>query len=94
MIFQEKEIADRLRLIGTYFDLDALLQDKTDNQAIAKYYRKSDFFYNLIHSHGGHYIHMGLSDDVIFHKEDFEKQAHVTESRPRIMLLLHASTND
>lgn len=75
MIFQEKEIADRLRLIGTYFDLDALLQDKTDNQAIAKYYRKSDFFYNLIHSHGGHYIHMGLSDDVIFHKEDFEKQA-------------------
>ena len=75
MTFQEQEILDRLQLIGTYYDLDSLLQDKTDQKAIARYYRKSDFFYNLIHSRGGHYIHMGLSDGVIFHKEDFEKQA-------------------
>lgn len=75
MTFQEQEISDRLRVIDSYIDLDALLQDKTDNQAVAKYYRRSDFFYNLIHSHGGHYIHMGLSDDGFFHKEDFEKQA-------------------
>ena len=75
MDFQEKEISDRLQLIGSYYDLNALLEDKTDQQAVARYYRKSDFFYNLIHSRGGHYIHMGLSDGVIFHKEDFEKQA-------------------
>lgn len=75
MSFQEQEILDRLQVIGTYYDLDSLLQDKTDQKAIARYYRKSDFFYNLIHSRGGHYIHMGLSDGVIFHKEDFEKQA-------------------
>jgi ubiquinone/menaquinone biosynthesis C-methylase UbiE len=75
MTFQEQEILDRLQVIGTYYDLDSLLQDKTDQKAIARYYRKSDFFYNLIHSRGGHYIHMGLSDGVIFHKEDFEKQA-------------------
>ena len=75
MTFQEQEILDRLQVIGTYYDLDSLLQDKTDQKAIARYYRKSDFFYNLIHSPGGHYIHMGLSDGVIFHKEDFEKQA-------------------
>ena len=58
MDFREKEISDRLRVIGKYFDLDELLGDKTDNQAVAKYYRKSDIFYNIIHSHGGHYIHM------------------------------------
>lgn len=75
MTFQEQEISDRLQVIGSYYDLQALLEDKTDNHAVARYYRKSDFFYNLIHSHGGHYIHMGLSDGVIFHKEDFEKQA-------------------
>jgi ubiquinone/menaquinone biosynthesis C-methylase UbiE len=75
MTFQEQEIFDRLQVIGAYYDLDSLLQDKTDQQAVARYYRKSDFFYNLIHSRGGHYIHMGLSDGVIFHKEDFEKQA-------------------
>ncbi len=75
MTFQEQEIFDRLQVIGAYYDLDSLLQDKTDQQAVARYYRKSDFFYNLIHSRGGHYIHMGLSDGVIFHKEDLEKQA-------------------
>jgi len=75
MDFREKEISDRLRVIGKYFDLDELLGDKTDNQAVAKYYRKSDIFYNIIHSHGGHYIHMGLSDNGFFQKTDFEKQA-------------------
>lgn len=75
MTFQEKEISDRLRVIGEYYDLDTLLQDKTDNQAVAKYYRKSDFYYNLIHSRGGNNIHMGLSEDGFYHKEDFEKQA-------------------
>jgi ubiquinone/menaquinone biosynthesis C-methylase UbiE len=75
MTFQEQEIFDRLQVIGAYYDLDSLLQDKTDQQAVARYYRKSDFFYNLIHSRGGHYIHMGLSYGVIFHKEDYEKQA-------------------
>lgn len=80
MTFQEQEIFDRLQVIGSYYDLDSLLQDKTDNQAVAKYYRKSDFFYNLIHSHGGHYIHMGLSDSAIFHKEDFDKHAQFVGS--------------
>ena len=27
-----------------------MLQDKTDSQAVAQYYRQSDFYYNLIHS--------------------------------------------
>lgn len=75
MNFQENEIEDRLSVIGTYYDLDTSLSDKTDNEAISRYYRKSDFFYNLLHSHGGYNIHMGLSDDAFFHKEDFEKQA-------------------
>ena len=48
MNYQEKEIKARLKIIGTYFDLNSLLDEKTDNQAVAKYYRKSDFFYNLI----------------------------------------------
>ena len=48
MTFQEQEIFDRLQVIGAYYDIDSLLQDKTDNQAIAMYYRKSNFFYNLI----------------------------------------------
>jgi ubiquinone/menaquinone biosynthesis C-methylase UbiE len=80
MTYLEKEIADRLEIMGTYYDLDALLKDKTDNKAVAKYYRKSDFFYNLINSRGGFHLHMGLSDDVFFHKEDFLKQAQFVET--------------
>lgn len=90
MTFQEKEIDARLRIIGSYYDLDALLHDKTDNQAVAKYYRQSDFFYNLIHSRGGGNIHMGLSEDGFYKKEDFEKQAQfvggfLTEPSMRVL---------
>lgn len=45
------------------------------NEDVAKYYRKSDFFYKHVHSGGGSNIHMALSDDGLFHKEDFKKQA-------------------
>lgn len=62
-------------VIGRYFDLDALASSGTGNREIAKYYRTSDFYYNLIHSKGGHNIHMGLSQDGQFHKEDFLCQA-------------------
>ena len=80
MSFQEKEIKARLKIIGTYFDLDSLLDEKTDKQAVAKYYRKSDFFYNLIHARGENSIHLGLSEDGFYHKEDFLRQAQFVET--------------
>jgi len=88
MTFQEKEISDRLRVIGAYYDLDALLQDKTDSQAVAQYYRKSDFYYNLIHSRGGNNIHMGLSENGFYQKEDFEKQAQFVGEFQRMRKLM------
>ena len=80
MDLQELEITERLQIIGKYFDLDELLAEKTDNKAVEKYYRKSDFFYNLIHARGSGSIHLGLSDDGLYHKEDFLKQAQFVES--------------
>lgn len=80
MNIQEREITDRLKIMGTYYDLDSLLGEKTDNQAVAKYYRKSDFFYNFIHARGSHSIHLGLSEDGFYHKEDFLNQAKYVES--------------
>ena len=71
----KKELTRRLKVIKKYYDLDELLEEKTDPEAVAKYYRKSDFFYNLIHSKGGGNIHMALSNDGAFHKEDFLRQA-------------------
>lgn len=71
----KQKMLKRIEIIGKYYDLDTLVNDKTDQEAVAKYYRASDFFYNLIHSKGGGNIHMGLSDDGEFHKSDFLKQA-------------------
>ena len=88
----EKELSRRLEIIGQYYDLTALLNEKTDQAAVAKYYRSSDFFYNLIHSKGGGNIHMGLSSDGQFKKSDFLKQAqfvgeHINNNTQRILEL-------
>lgn len=72
---KEKELSRRIDIINNYYNLDALLEDDTGKNAVAKYYRKCDFFYNLIHSKGGGNIHMGLSDDGEFRKRDFLKQS-------------------
>lgn len=73
------EIESRLKTIAKFYDLNALLQHDTANQDVAKYYRKSDFFYNLVHSGGGKNIHMALSDDGVF----IEK---ISENRPNTSL--------
>lgn len=75
MSVQMWEIEDRLRVMGKYFDLDALLAKDKDNQAVGQYYRKSDFFYNLVHNRGGKAIHMGISEDGFYHKDDYLGQA-------------------
>lgn len=90
MNIQTKEIEDRLQVMGKYFDLDALRGKDTDNQAVEKYYRKSDFFYKLVHGQGGRAIHMGLSEDECFHKDDFLAQARFVGSlldRPSMEIL-------
>jgi len=46
---QEAKLNQRLSVIKKYYDLDALLAHGTKQQDIAKYYRKSDFFYNHVH---------------------------------------------
>jgi ubiquinone/menaquinone biosynthesis C-methylase UbiE len=90
MSLQELEISERIHIMETYYDLNALLEDRIDNQSIATYYKHSDFFYNLIHSHGGHSIHMALSDDGFFKKSDFSQQAkfigeYITDSSIKIL---------
>ena len=69
--FKEKEIADRIDIIGRYYDIEDMLAGKKDKEEVSKYYRLSDRFYNLIHSRGGGNNHMGLSDDGLFHHDDF-----------------------
>ena len=71
----EQELARRIEVINSYYNLDDLLERKTDSEAIARYYRKSDFFYNVLNSKGGGNIHFGLSDTDKFYKSDLKKQA-------------------
>ena len=87
---QEIEIEARLRIIGHYLDLESILNRKTDNQAVEHYYRKSDFFYGLVHNRGGDSIHLGLSDDDFYHKDDFLNQARYVATlmgRPSMQVL-------
>ena len=78
--FKEKEIADRIDIIGRYYDIEDMSAGKKDKEEVSKYYRLSDRFYNLIHSRGGGNNHMGLSDDGLFHHDDFMKQAQLVGS--------------
>lgn len=72
---QEAKLNQRLSVIKKYYDLDALLAHGTKQQDIAKYYRRSDFFYNHVHSGGGGNIHMAISSDQTFNRADFKRQA-------------------
>lgn len=72
---QEAKLNQRLSVIKKYYDLDALLAHGTKQQDIAKYYRKSDFFYNHVHSGGGGNIHMAISSNKTFNRADFVRQA-------------------
>ncbi len=90
MSLQELEISERIHIMEAYYDLNALLEDRIDNQSIATYYKRSDFFYNLVHSRGGHSIHMGLSDDGFYKKLDFTQQAkfvaeYITDSSKKVL---------
>ena len=90
MSLQELEISERIHIMEAYYDLNALLEDRIDNQSIATYYKRSDFFYNLVHSRGGHSIHMGLSDDGFYKKSDFTQQAkfvaeYITDSSKKVL---------
>lgn len=80
MDLQEMELSARLKIMGKYYDLDALLEGKPDNEVTEKYYRYTEFFYNRIHSHGLGAMHLGLSDDGFYKKEDYFKQAQFVES--------------
>ena len=87
---QEIEIEARLHIIDHYLDIEALLHKKTDNEAVEKYYRKSDFFYGLVHNQGGDSIHLGLSEDGFYHKDDFLNQARFVAGlldRPSMQVL-------
>ena len=86
----DKKLRNRLIKINRYYDLDKVVTRSTDNRDIAKYYRKSDFFYNWIHSKGEEAIHFGLSEDGQHHKEDFSGQADyvgtfITEPSMRVL---------
>lgn len=84
------KIKKRLEKIQAYYNLGDLLRHETSQEDVAKYYRHSDFFYNIIHSGGGHNIHMALSDDGKFRRKDFQQQSkfvakHITNDVGRIL---------
>lgn len=80
MDLQEYELSQRLQIIEKYYDVDALLEGKIDNEVVEKYYRYTEFFYNWIHAGGSGAMHMGLSDDPFYSKEDLYKQAQFVET--------------
>ena len=47
MDLQEYELSQRLQIIEKYYDVDALLEGKIDNEVVEKYYRYTEFFYNF-----------------------------------------------
>ena len=72
---QEMELSERLKIMGKYYDLEKILEGKVNNEVVEKYYRYTEFFYNRLYSGGVGSMHIGLSDDGIFKKEDFFKPA-------------------
>lgn len=66
----EKNLAQ----VKEVFDIDRVLAVQPNQHYIARYYRLNKLAYSLFHDLGG-FIHMGLSRDGKFKKEDLKEQA-------------------
>lgn len=66
------ELKKYLRLIGTLFNVDKIVNGKQQNKQIKNYYLTNHFAYLFFHNKRG-FMHMGLSDTPHYKEEDLQK---------------------
>lgn len=69
---------ERLSLVNRYFDIKEIIHPRQGKKEIQSYYLASHFAYLFLISMQG-FMHMGLSYDGKYKKEDLEEQATIVE---------------
>jgi len=71
-------LEDKIKRIDKVFGIDKVKSKKVDTEAIKRYYRINRFAYKIFHSWEG-FVHMGISRDGVFKKEDLYEQPKFVE---------------
>lgn len=74
-----KKLEKYLSAIEKVFDVDNILKFEMTVDSINEYFENSNIGYDLVHSKAGS-IHLAISDDEIFRKEDYNKQLKYIET--------------
>lgn len=72
------QLGSTISRLKTVFDFKDVLSTKTDISSIANYYRINDLAYSLFHNREN-FIHMGISRNGKFKKEDLLEQTKIVE---------------
>ena len=76
---KEKELKAKIQDLGKVFDLQKVLNVKSNKEYIKKYYRINKFPYSLFHTTSG-LIYMGISRDGKYNHEDLLEHARIIQS--------------
>ncbi|MEJ6491775.1 MAG: class I SAM-dependent methyltransferase [Flavobacteriales bacterium] len=69
----EANLKEHLAVIEKIFETDKILNEDINLTKIQKYYRDSNFGYNLAHSKEGS-VHMAINYDGVFHEDGYYEQ--------------------
>ncbi len=69
----EATLEEHLALIEKIFETEKILNKDINRTKIQKYYRDSNFGYNLVHSSEGS-VHMAINYDGAFHEDGYYQQ--------------------
>ena len=69
----EEKLQEHLDVIDQIFDTEKILEENINKSKIQKYYKDSNFGYNLVHSKEGS-VHMAINYDGKFHEEGYYQQ--------------------
>ncbi len=69
----EEKLQEHLDVIDQIFDTEKILEENINKSKIQKYYKDSNFGYNLVHSKEGS-VHMAINYDGKFHEDGYYQQ--------------------
>ncbi|EKD99901.1 MAG: Methyltransferase, UbiE/COQ5 family protein [uncultured bacterium] len=71
-------LQEKLKRVKRFFDIDQVINRKTDFESITRYFKVNKFPYFFFHSKDG-FVHVGISRDGKYKEDDLNEQSRVVE---------------
>ena len=76
--FNNMTIEEQINVISSVFDVDSIINESQTSNEVKSYYLANRLSYRVLHNWSG-YIHMGLSKNGVYKKEDLLEVLHIIQ---------------